>query len=245
MQFISDQEGIMNRYLREKDNWDSHLDNTKDFINASFKGREISTVAVLGSGWLLDLPLKKLSERFKKVLLVDVHHPPQVHKKVEKYDNVILFETDLTGGGIEFCWELRIKKGDHFKTHVLDDFEPKRPDLPIKVDAYISLNLLNQLDILLVDFLKRKNGRFLEDEYDRFRKNLQDFHLEWITKKPACLISDVLEINVCDEGIEEKQLIYTEFPEAKRNGEWTWDFDLSGQYQEDCKTSMFVRAFEW
>ncbi len=32
MGFIRDQEGIMNRYLRERSNWDRHLQHTRSFI---------------------------------------------------------------------------------------------------------------------------------------------------------------------------------------------------------------------
>ena len=245
MKFISDQEGIMNRYLREKKNWEAHLESTKQFILESFREKSIKSVAVLGSGWLLDLPLKELSEKFKKVVLIDVYHPAQVQKRAEKYKNVTLFETDITGGGINFCWELRKKKGEHFESHVLKDFKPKKPELPIKPDAFISLNILNQLDILLVDFLKKKNGRFTELEYDAFRRHIQQFHLDWILRKPTCLITDIVEINECPGGLSEKKLIRVPFLKPQRSQEWNWDFDLSGMYHEGCNTRMEVKAFEW
>ena len=88
MKFISDQEGIMNRYLREKDHWDLHLNRTKKFILDSFIKKERRSVAVLGSGWLLDLPLNELVNRFEKILLVDINHPAQIRNKVRSYNNV-------------------------------------------------------------------------------------------------------------------------------------------------------------
>lgn len=246
MKYISDQEGIMNRYLREQENWSSHLENTKNFISSAFTDPGINSIAVLGSGWLLDLPLKHLAKRFKKVLLVDVYHPPQIRKKVESFKNVSLFETDISGGGIEFCWELRKSKEDHFSKYILEDFKPAKPDLPFKADAYISLNLLNQLDILLVDFLKKKNVRIVDVEVLRFRKVIQQFHLNWITKKPGVLISDVEEINQGPNSeIKKEKLIHTKLPEAKRSEEWTWDFDLSKTYREGFETRMHVKAIEW
>ena len=57
MGYIRDQEGIMNRYIREKMHWDQHLEKTREFINASFSDKSIETVAVLGSGWLVDIIL--------------------------------------------------------------------------------------------------------------------------------------------------------------------------------------------
>lgn len=236
----------MTRYLREKKNWEQHLNNTKAFILKSLDTSDVKTVAILGSGWLLDLPLKELSKKYKKVLLVDVHHPAQIQKLVEKYKNVELFETDLSGGGIQFCWDLRKRKDEHFSKYVLDEFKPKTPSLPFKPDAFVSLNILNQLDILLVDFLKSKNGRFLDIEFDRFRKTIQESHLDWITKKHGCLISDVVEKNTNKNGKTDKnKLLHTKLPKAKKSEEWTWDFDLSKKYNSDQETRMKVQAIEW
>jgi hypothetical protein len=246
MKFISDQEGIMNRYLREKENWASHLQNTKQFINHALENKKIDSVAVLGSGWLLDLPLKNLCSRFKKVLLLDVYHPPQIRKKAESFKNLTLFEMDITGGGIKFCWDLRKRKEEHFNKYILDDFSPKTPELPYKTDAFISLNILNQLDILLVDFLKKKNERIVDAEILRFRKKIQQFHLDWITKKPGCLIADIEEINTNAElKSTSKKLVHVKLPAASRFEEWTWDFDLSKTYHEGLETRMKVKAIEW
>lgn len=246
MKFISDQAGIMNRYLREQEHWDAHLNNTKTFILGSFRDREIKNLAVLGSGWLLDLPLKELSKKFKKILLVDVYHPPQIVKKAEKYPNVILHETDLSGGGIQFCWDLRKAREVHLENYVLDEFSPKIPDLPVKPDAFISLNLLSQLDSLLVEFLERKKVRVTDTEIRRFRAKIQQFHLDWITSKPGCLVTDVTELTYGPGNIsEERPLILVDFPESRRSEEWTWDFDLAGTYHHDRETRMKVAAVEW
>ena len=64
MGYISDQEGIMKRYLNEQDKWEFHLQNTRQFILDSFKDVQIRNLAIFGSGWLLDLPLEELSKKF-------------------------------------------------------------------------------------------------------------------------------------------------------------------------------------
>jgi hypothetical protein len=246
MGFITDQAGIMNRYLREQEHWETHLQNTKQFILDCFDGKSISHLAVLGSGWLLDLPLNELSEKFDKITLADVHHPAQIVKKTAQYKNISLVETDLSGGGMEFCWGLRKAKGEHFSKYFLEDFDPQKPKIPGKPDAFISLNLLNQLDILLVDYLKKKNGRITGGEIKKFRKAVQEFHLDWITKKPGCLVTDVQETILNSDGTtDEKKLIYADLPKAIRSSEWTWDFDLSGIYHEASETRMKVQALEW
>ncbi len=246
MKFISDQEGIMNRYLREKENWKAHLKNTREFIIDSFKNPSVKTIALLGSGWLLDVPLEKLSKRFEKILLVDIHHPPQIRKKVAQYRNVEVLETDITGGGIKFIWDIKTRLQEKIDAAYPLSFKPSALELSFEPDAFISLNILNQLDILLIDYLKEKNSRITEDDYHDFRKTIQDFHLDWISGKPGCLISDVEEENINKNGISTKhKLIHSDLPKHFRSKQWTWDFDLSGNYHRQLQTKMKVQAIEW
>jgi hypothetical protein len=81
MGYLRDQEGIMNRYLAESEQWQYHLEKTRNFIAGSFNGSQAESVAVLGSGWLLDVPLEKLRRRFRKIYLVDIHHPPRSERR--------------------------------------------------------------------------------------------------------------------------------------------------------------------
>lgn len=81
MGYPRDQDGIMNRYMHERSNWDKHLERTKKFINDAFRDTNIGTIAVLGSGWLLDIPLADMVDRYDHLYLVDINHPPQIRKK--------------------------------------------------------------------------------------------------------------------------------------------------------------------
>lgn len=236
----------MSRYLREKENWDSHLKHTKEFIIGSFQDPGIKTIALLGSGWLLDVPLEKLSERFEKVLLLDIHHPPQIRKKVKHFSNVEVQEIDITGGGIKFTCELNKLSPKKIESSSLLSFKPSVPEMRFEPDAFISLNILNQLDILLLDYLKTNYSCFKEDDFNKFRKDIQEFHLDWISNKPGCLISDVEEENIDKSGASTKnKLIHSEFPKHFRSKQWVWDFDLSGFYHSHLQTKMMVQAIEW
>ena len=116
MGYLRDQQGIMTRYLREAPQWKEHLDRSRAFIQSTFpagghEGVKKGTLVVLGSGWLLDVPLDHLLNIFSKVYLVDIYHPPQIRKKMENRDNVILLEADISGGGIEQVWQFCTGKG--------------------------------------------------------------------------------------------------------------------------------------
>jgi hypothetical protein len=245
MGFIRDQEGIMNRYLRETMNWNQHLENTKEFINNSFNNKCIESVAVLGSGWLLDIPLDAMKDRYKHIFLVDIHHPPQIRKKVEVIKNVELVEADLSGGVIEQIWPIIRRRGIHSVDSMLNEINLTPPLSHHQTDAIISVNLLNQLDIILCEFLE-KQGYVHQEPLERFRAEIQSFHLKWITQSPGCLVTDTVEVSLNHDGKESlKSLLYTELPKGHRTGHWSWNFDTHGTYLSGTHTRMEVQAVEW
>jgi len=171
MKYISDQQGIMNRYFAESKGWDKHLHNARSFILENFRKHRPETIMILGSGWLLDVPLDELLTECKQVYLADIHHPPQVQHRVKKAKNAQLITTDISGGAIEQIYNLvQSYKKDRVQKS-LNVVSLQHPDLP-SVDYYVSLNLLNQLDILLVDYIKR-HIFYQEDEITGFRKLIQ------------------------------------------------------------------------
>jgi hypothetical protein len=246
MGFVRDQEGIMNRYIRESANWTTHLEKTRNFISGSFSRTDAETVAVLGSGWLLDVPLDHLIDRFNHVYLVDIHHPAQIRKKTAAMNQVELIEEDLTGGAVEQIWHL--SREDHSllnEERITEQISMVPPLSTIRPDALISVNLLNQLDIFLCDFLLRR-GHFQQESLIPLRAAIQAFHLEWISKKPGCLVTDILEEVETKKGKESsKPLLHTDLPRGIRRESWWWDFDSTGTYHPGSRTRMEVRAVEW
>jgi len=236
----------MNRYMRESSHWKKHLEMTRNFIAASFNHTEAETVAVLGSGWLLDVPLDHLLKRFRHIYLVDIHHPIQIRKKTLAMKQVELIEADLTGGAIKqiwkFCQETKISAEERtFPVRL--PLDP--PQLHIHADALISVNLLNQLDIILCDYIL-KQKHFQQETLIPFRTAIQTFHLEWISKKPGCLVTDIREEVEDKNGVlRSKALLYTKLPDGIRQDRWWWDFDSQGTYHPGSRTRMEVQALEW
>jgi hypothetical protein len=246
MGFIRDQEGIMNRYIRESSNWKEHLEHTRRFIGDSFAQKKVESVAVLGSGWLLDVPLEHLLKRFRHIYLVDIHHPVQIRKRTSAMSQVELIEADLTGGAIELIWQhFHNRKAVHGKGSSLPELVLDPPLSHIRPDALISVNLLNQLDIILCDYML-KIKPFQQEELTPFRTAIQEFHVNWLSKKPACLVSDILEEVVDPKGVlSSKSLLHTRLPEGIRRDHWWWEFDSLGTYHPGSRTRMEVQAVEW
>ena len=79
---------------------------------------------------------------------------------------------------------------------------------------------------LPVEYL-RKKWNPAEDELLRFRKEIQQKHISFLTKHESVLITDLAEIVTESSGnTYEVPSVLTEIPDAKMKEEWTWNFDL-------------------
>lgn len=245
--YKKDQSGIINRYLREKKGWDKHLQQSKEFLVKNMKLFPDSSVVVLGSGWLLDVPLDDLASYFGKVYLVDIFHPTQVQHITNRFSNVERIKYDITGGLIEeiesHIQHGRIGKAANFPVELLTS-KPIHFGLPDNVDVgmVISLNLLNQLDILLCDYITKKLD--LQPEHLlKLRQFIQQTHLDSLLEKKGVLITDYVQIaKQNNEIVHNKPLVHIELPEGENTKEWLWEFDNSGMYIPKHQVHFKVKA---
>ncbi len=245
MSFVGDQEGIMSRYLRERENWDKHLKRCHQYILQSAENKEKGKAVILGSGWLLDLPYEALSKAFDKLLLIDIRHPRQIINRLKSFSNVEFIEADLTGGVI---WDLyKYSRRSIFKKErpLLTVFDQYRYKLPEECDFVVSLNILNQLNVLLADFL-RQNRRYKKEVLKDFEAAIQRNHLSILPKGKSCLITDYEEELVDEEGKLSgvKPLVYVDLPEGSNTLEWKWIFDTHYTYYDDFQIRLNVRAMD-
>jgi hypothetical protein len=245
MDYISDQSGIYNRYAREMENWSSHLERTKEYITGFIQRHSFHTLTILGSGWLLDLPVELLSRNLRKIFLYDVFHPVQIRKKLRSYKCFELIDSDITGGLIENVYSaVELYKKNKKKTGITDleftGFNPVE-----ETDGYISLNILNQLDMLIIDFLEKKQI-YAEQELKMLRKIIQQNHLNALPKDKSCLVTDFEELIYRKKEVPEisRHLLYAELPEGNNVQTWEWLFDTTGSYHKGCKTIFRVIAME-
>ena len=237
--YVSDQLGIRNRFLRESGNWKSHLDNTRNFIvEAARKTEKHTSVAVLGSGWLYDVPIDELSQMFESVTLVDIVHPEPVKARAARMPNVRLVTADLTGGAVQ-----QAMNAPSFQSFV--DWLPSAvPDINLReFDLVVSVNLLNQLDIILCDYLK-KRFRVGEEQLLPVRKMVQQNHISWLPAGCTCLITDYCQVDIPLDGSQknETQLVYADLPQTSSKAEWEWIFDTNQRYSEKNNTVFKVMA---
>lgn len=242
--FYSDNAGILNRYIREQENWQEHLQNTKKAILKSAFNKQKGIVVVLGSGWLLDVPLKELSEMFEQVYLIDIVHSKQVTHQVAKMKNVQCIEYDVSGGVLEGVFDLVKNKSNDLDSIVLENknwgLSPE-----IVADFVISVNILSQLDYFALSFL-RKNTTFCELRLGELKQRIQQAHLSFLPKGKSCVITDFKEIiyrNKDKENIlRQNNLLKVDIDPKSIFNRWIWNFDTQKTYYSDGNTYMNVLA---
>ena len=242
--FTSDQSGLINRYLSENENWEPHLTNCKQFIMNCVDRYQPGRIAVLGSGWWQDLPYEALSEKCEKVIMVDVLHPRQIIHKARKFENIELVRYDITGGLIFAMYHaVREYRSDRNKKD-LSQIPTMRFTDHIEADYYVSLNMMDQMDSFIVDYLDR-HRIYSEDELVSIRAKIHSQHLHTLPAGRACLISDFQELVTGKNGKTRiKNVIHAELPDARTKKEWIWDFDQAGTYHPGEKTQFKIMALE-
>jgi hypothetical protein len=238
--FKKDQSGIFNRFQREKDNWEPHLSNSKRFILENISDNADS-IAVLGSGWLLDFPIDELFNKNVKIDLYDLYHPKQILQFIKKWNNVNAIKSDLTGGLIEYLIFMRKNKEkvdifsiEAFINEIQFDFN--------NYSCVVSLNIMSQLFQLIEDNILKESG--LDINTENLRELIQRKHLESLPKNKSILISDFNE-NYLQKNkvVKTKRIIeLTESLKAKVDEEWQWVFDTKKMYDAQYEVRMDVMA---
>lgn len=226
MGYYNYQQGLIFRHLNQDRGWDTHLAHCRDFILKAIELVKPSGITVLGSGWLMELPLAEMAERTEKIVLIDIVHPPEVFEQTKRLRNVEVSEEDVSGGLIAEVWKKAGRKSifnrlPSLETIVIPEYMPHEDP-----GMVISLNILTQLEIL-PEKLLRKKSKATDEGFKNFKKEIQEKHIGFLKKYPSILISDIVEVVYDSTGTrKEKNTLLAEIPDGRLKEEWIWDFDL-------------------
>ena len=172
-----------------------------------------------------------------------VGRPSQAITEKTKHKNIHFINADLTGGMIDKTYSLCSRWRKHDPHQLLDFAENVEFRLPVKCDYVVSVNLLNQLDILIIDYL-RKYHRLKSGFLSNLRRSIQQNHLSILPKGKSILVTDHEEIRLKDNGDQTgtENLLYVSLPEATNQQEWIWEFDNRKTYHPGWRTHMRVIA---
>jgi hypothetical protein len=225
MGYYNYQRGLIYHHFEEEGSWNSHLRNCRDFVLKALDFYKPSKVTVLGSGWLLDLPLEEMCDSVAEINLVDIIHPPEVKEQAGKLKKVFLREEDVSGGLITEVWEKCRHRLFFNKLRSLDEIRIFEYQPKFDPGMIISLNIMTQLENLPLEFIKKRSVNN-EESYVCFRKEVQSKHLSFLENHKSVLITDISEIITDNSGNStENPSVLTDLPEAKLKVEWTWNFD--------------------
>jgi len=239
--FNKDREGLIKRYLNEKDNWKNHLQNSKKYILKSAENKKKGNAVILGSGWWLDLPYKELSEMFSELFFIDITHPVQIIHKAKKYPNINLITADIscTLNTIYKINKDKLRNTNLFNDNNLGILENISPDF------VVSLNILNQLSFFPKKYMKEKR-LFSEKEIEQKTKEIEQNHIKNLPENKSCLITDFYQYEYNNKNVllKETRRLKTELPENNSREEWIWDFDLKGNFINNRKIRFKVAALQ-
>lgn len=242
MGYYNYQRGLIYHHLDEEGSWNSHLGNCRAFIMKAMEFLKPAKVTVLGSGWLLDLPLREMAETGVHICLVDIVHPPEVKEQVARLEKVTLIEDDVSGGLISEVWEKARRRFLINRLRTPDSIDVREYMPGFDPGMVISLNILTQLENLPLVFLKRRSGGD-EEAFMRFRRRVQEKHIGFLKKHPSVLITDISEVITESSGrINEIPSVVVDLPEAQQTDEWTWHFEEKRPDFFRKKSAFRVRA---
>ena len=122
---------------------------------------------------------------------------------------------------------------------------PEKFNLPEPVDYTFSVNVLNQLDILIIEYLRRVKIIASVDLFG-FRKKIQSAHLNSLSAGKSSIITDYEEVlyDRTDTFVENRNLLFVDLPKNKSRQDWIWRFDESMSYYHNRKTHFKVAAID-
>ena len=234
------QRGIMRRYLREGEGWQSHLRQSQSAILRFVHRYRPSGLNVLGSGWLLDFPMEYLLRMGLTLHLYDLAHPPQVVARYADEPLVQFHTLDVTGGLLALLRELPSSRS------ALQTLGEQMQQLRVPTDELctqhpvVSLNLLSQLPYPLLEMWDSA------PQLPGMIETLQLAHLALLRAFPAALlISDVEELHYPKGSGAVQSVVPTvvaDIPPLCGERRWTWHFDATGNYLPDMRVELNVVA---
>lgn len=232
--YLSELIAIKHRHARCKEAWQPHLQACKKLIaEASQKTPNTYTAVVLGSGQLLDIPIDVLAKRFDSVYLVDICHLRNSRKIAKTYPNIKFIEADISGTVAPL---LDWVPGQ--------DLPVPNPDLRLlaEADYVISSNLLAQLPLAPLQYLRQKEPDMDELQQNSYAKLIISQHLEMLKSLgcPVTLISEISHIISNGTQILEETdpLQGLKLPEQRE--EWEWDLAPRPELNPDFDLKLRV-----
>ena len=238
--YVREAIAIEARYGRCRTDWADHLKNChQQIMTATAPLKSTSTLMVLGSGALHDLPIGALLAAGHSLILIDIVHLAKIQKRYKTHDRVRFVEQDVTGlvGPLfhkDSLTPLDIKNG------TASFLETRFPE----VDLVISLNILSQLPINLIQFAEQHDIALP----DNFRQAVMAAHLKMLPcLAPRCqIISDLDRSFLEDQTVLEREpFLPDSISRQLSKPDQIWDWHIAPKGEVDPAVSMVHHVASW
>lgn len=231
--------GIYNRYLCEEGGWEYHLRCSRQRVLEFTERNSLQSLTILGSGWLLDVPLDELVSACQRVILIDRYHPRQSVDFTRRYGNVELLEFDVTGG-----LEWVVPSRNNWQAYLERIKNLKPPTLP-STNGVVSLNLLSQLAMPIQEHYANRipeavyaeAATMLENQHAALLSRYAHWMLITDTEERHCLISS-------GSKLPSVKTVISELPPLQNRKSWEWAFDSKGRYAAAHRVELHVESGE-
>ncbi|HOP03999.1 MAG TPA: hypothetical protein PL017_02925 [Tenuifilaceae bacterium] len=243
MGFFQNQSGIMRRFLREEGAWENHLQKTRSIILEQIQRSNPKSVTILGSGWLLDIPLAEILDADINVRLVDIAHPSRITHKFRNNSKISFINFDISGA-IDAAWDFSKSRGVGRFANFIHAIQKPISSSAFESDLFLSINLLSQLHFHIVDFLQNK-GLIADRQALEVTQAIQQSHIDFLPKGGSLLVTDFEEELYDNEGrlVATKPRILVNTTNFDKIDSWLWNFDSHNEFDTDYNVRLNVSAY--
>lgn len=195
------------------------------------------TFWLLGAGTMADMPLAELAAMFRRIIVFDIALLPCARRQARRFQNIELRLADITGIVEPLAeWQPAMPLPIP-SCEVLRELDPVPPD------GIVSLNLLSQLPLLPMDYLRQHDVRRAPAE--AFGREIIEAHLAALSSFtcPVGLVTDATRLwhNRAGEPVmQENAVMGVRLPPAER--EWHWPVAPRGEIDPELAMGLRVQA---
>jgi len=224
------------RLRRNRATWQPHHERSRAaIVGASGRVERKGLAVVFGAGMLADIPLAELAGTFAKVRLVDVCFLRATRRAAAGFDNVEIVTCDIAGV-VEAVLAGEMPESGPPPGITLSD-----------ADLAISANVLSQLPLVPLDYLRRTRPDIDDADLETFAEGIIRSHIALLETCPGtvCLITEVeREVRDGERLIEAVDPLRGVLPD-RAGDEWVWDIAPRPEVAPDYDVRNRVRAMVW
>lgn len=238
--------GLASRARRCRAAWAGHLEHSRRAVMQSAAAcTQHGTALVVGAGLALEYPLAELAAQFRHVVLADIVHLPALRRQAGRLANVELLACDVTG----LADGLLDIRSDATPAE-LDALVASTPPPTIgDVDWVVSCNVLSQLPLLPVAWLRRRCPQLGDGALESWGRHIMARHLAWLGAFDAerCLIADAAQTTRDRSGrvVEHADIAAAFALDRHAYASWDWSIAPPGELPDSLSASHRVVACHW